>query len=102
MAHPHQTQRLEDATHLFLQLEELDDRDAGAALVEGRVAERQIMKIFEYPTNMSWSNTPFTWNQISADPDSSSLSRQPHLIRMLGQKFQMTYGQVVHRQISQM
>ena len=42
---------------------------------------------------MSWSNTPFTWNQISADPDSSSLSLQPHLIRMLGQKFQMTYGQ---------
>ena len=39
MAHPHQTQRLEDATHLFLQLEELDDRDAGAALVEGRVTE---------------------------------------------------------------
>jgi hypothetical protein len=57
------------------------------------IAAGQIMKFFEYPTNMSWSNTPFTWNQISADPDSSSLSRQPHLIRMLGQKFQMTYGQ---------
>lgn len=53
------------------------------------VAAGQVMKYYEYPPTMSWNGVSFNWTDIPLDPD--ALSKQPHLMRMLGQKFKMIY-----------
>ena len=49
------------------------------------------MKYWEYPPSMSLDGINFTWSQIPINASSSS--KQPHLIRMVGDILQMNYGQ---------
>ncbi|MBO4764290.1 MAG: Spi family protease inhibitor [Bacteroidales bacterium] len=58
----------------------------------GAVAAGQVMFFHQYPTSMSWADTTFTWSDIPVSND--NLSKQPHLMRMLGQKFQMEYRKI--------
>jgi hypothetical protein len=72
----------------------------------GPIAAAQVMFYHQYPQQpMSWNNIYFTWADISAYPDTSSSSRQPHLIMMLRQRFGViftgtTLGDIVNGMIS--
>ncbi len=61
------------------------NRVAGCAAV----AAGQVMYYHQYPPTMTWAGDNFYWYQIPHEADSNS--KQPHLMRMLGQKFQMKY-----------
>lgn len=60
---------------------------AGCAVI----AAAQVMKKYEFPNNLSWGGVSFTWADIMVQADTSSSSKQPYLIRLLGQKFQVDY-----------
>lgn len=58
---------------------------AGCAVI----ATAQVMKYWEYPSNMSWNGYYFTWSDIPDTADSSSM--QPQLIRMVAQALNIDY-----------
>lgn len=57
----------------------------------GAVAAGQLMRYHQYPPTMTWDNETFTWSDTDIPAEPVSSSKQPHLMRMLGQKFQMEY-----------
>ena len=56
----------------------------------GPVAAGQVMLYHQYPPLMTLNGITFGWNQIPAAVDSTS--KQPHLMRLLGLKFNTVYG----------
>lgn len=57
----------------------------------GAVAAGQLMRYHQYPPTMTWDNETFTWSDTDIPAEPVFSSKQPHLMRMLGQKFQMEY-----------
>ena len=57
----------------------------------GAVAAGQIMYYYKRPTVMNLVDTTFTWASADIPKSENQNSKQPHLMRMLGQKFQMDY-----------
>lgn len=58
----------------------------------GPVAAGQLMYYYKYPANMSWGIYNFTWDDIPDHYLYSNPTKHPHLMRMLGQKFQVNYA----------
>ena len=58
----------------------------------GVVAAAQLTKYYEYPTVLSLNDTIFTWSDVPVALSSPVTKRQPHLIMMLAQNFQVTYA----------
>ncbi len=54
------------------------------------IAAAQIMKYYAYPNNLSWGNDLFTWSDVPDVP--TTTSKHPQLIRMIGQKFNISYN----------
>lgn len=57
----------------------------------GAVAAGQVMFYYKYPMSMTWKNDTFGWDKIPKNHTYDTTQRQSHLMRMLGQKFQMNY-----------
>ena len=57
----------------------------------GAVAAGQVMFYHKYPATMNWAGESFTWSSTDIPQNPVSSSKQPQLMRMLGQKFQMNY-----------
>lgn len=58
----------------------------------GAVAAGQVMFFHRFPTTMTWKGEDFYWSQIPRLPSWHSYHKQPQLMGMLGQKFQMVYN----------
>ena len=57
----------------------------------GAVAAGQLMYFYHFPDSLTWKGETFGWNKIPASPSWHSFHRQPEMMRMLGQKFNMDY-----------
>ncbi|MBR3526295.1 MAG: C10 family peptidase [Bacteroidales bacterium] len=58
----------------------------------GAVAAGQVMYFHRFPVTLTWKGEVFYWSQIPRLPSWHSYHRQPQLMGMLGQKFQMVYN----------
>ena len=50
------------------------------------------MYYHKFPVSMEWDGITFTWSDTDIPAVPTSSSKHPQLMRMLGQKFQMTYA----------
>lgn len=55
------------------------------------IAAAQVMKFHEYPATLTYDVT-FTWSDIPTYVDFSANSRQPNLVKLVADAFNMNYG----------
>ena len=56
------------------------------------VAAAQLLYYYEYPSDAFWVSDNFIWAEIMEYLDSSPFTKQPNLIKRVGQIFHMTYS----------
>ena len=56
----------------------------------GAIAIAQVMKYYEYLSSMTWDGVTFGWTNIPYYPDGNS--NQARLVRLIGYRANMTYG----------